>query len=40
MTILITFLVGLLAGGYGGYRWGASVERRAQSISSQLAKKV
>jgi len=40
MAVLITFLGVLIVGGWGGYRWGASVERRAAQLLAQGAKKV
>lgn len=28
-AVLVSLVVGVFAGGYGGYRWGAAVERKA-----------
>jgi hypothetical protein len=36
MHVLIAFVVGVFAGGYGGYRWGASVERKAAAKLAAL----
>ena len=40
MVTFILFVVGVLGGGYGGYKYGASVERKAAAALSQVAKKV
>lgn len=39
-AILVSLAVGILAGGYGGYRWGASVERKAAGVLGGAAKKL
>lgn len=46
-AILVSLAVGILAGGFGGYRWGASVEKKAAStlggiagVAGQFSKKV
>jgi len=31
-AFLIGLVIGIFGGGYGGYRWGASVERRAAQL--------
>lgn len=31
-VVAIAALAGVLAGGYGGYRWGAAVERKARGV--------
>jgi hypothetical protein len=32
MYYAIVFVVGILLGGFGGYKWGQSVERKAASF--------
>jgi hypothetical protein len=36
MDYLIVFLVGVLAGGFGGYKWGARVQTAAENIATDV----
>ena len=38
-AFLIGLVIGIFGGGYGGYRWGASVERRAQQVAQAFGSK-
>lgn len=39
-AVLISLAVGILFGGFGGYKWGASVERKAASALNSVGKTV
>ena len=39
-AVLVSLAVGILLGGYGGYRWGASVERKAAGVLGGISKKI
>ena len=36
VTCIIFGVVCIFAGGYGGYRWGAAVERKAANVAGVL----
>jgi hypothetical protein len=36
LAIVISLIVGILFGGYGGYTWGRSVEAKAQAVAAAL----
>ena len=36
VTFLVGLAIGIFAGGYGGYRWGASAEAKAEAIKKVL----
>jgi len=38
MVTFIAFVIGVCAGGYGGYRWGASVEKKASAVVNAVKK--
>ena len=40
MITAIVFVIGVLAGGFGGYKYGASVEKKAAAVIASAAKKV
>ena len=40
MITAIVFVIGVLAGGFGGYKYGASVEKKAAAAFASAAKKV
>ncbi len=40
MHIVIAFVVGVFLGGFGGFQWGASVERKAQALLSGASKSI
>jgi hypothetical protein len=36
IAVLVSLVVGIGAGGYGGYRWGRSVEAKGQAVGAAL----
>lgn len=40
LTYLVIVIVSVIAGGYGGYKYGASVERKAAATAVALAASV
>jgi hypothetical protein len=38
MAFLIGLVIGILAGGYGGYKYGSSVQSKAQAIVAAVKK--
>lgn len=40
VAYIVVFVVGVFAGGFGGYKYGASVEKKAAAAIASAAKKV
>lgn len=38
MLYLVVFVIGVFGGGYGGYKYGASVERKAAAALNAVKK--
>lgn len=40
IAVVVSLVVGILAGGYGGYRWGRTAEAKAQAVGAALTQSV